>query len=111
LARTFSDDQALLADVLAEVVRNGEGEQALALHRRTVELAQLARMGDDAAAAELADVVGALELDEAEVLVRSLTRWFQLANLAEDNERIRRVRARDLREAPAPRPGSLREAV
>jgi phosphoenolpyruvate carboxylase len=30
-----------------------------------------------------------------EVLVRSLTRWFELVNLAEDNERVRRVRGRD----------------
>ena len=27
--------------------------------------------------------------------MRSLTRWFQLVNLAEDNERVRRLRARD----------------
>jgi hypothetical protein len=32
-------------------------------------------------------------------------------NLAEDNERIRRVQAREAREAPAPRAGSLRDAV
>ena len=45
------------------------------------------------------------------MLVRSLTRWFQLVNLAEDNERVRRLRAARGGEAPAPRRGSLRDAV
>ena len=45
------------------------------------------------------------------MLIRSLTRWFQLLNLAEDNERVRRLRRREERHAPAPRRGGLRDAV
>jgi phosphoenolpyruvate carboxylase len=52
-----------------------------------------------------------MDLDEAESLVLTLTRWFQLINLVEDNERVRRVRAREDREGPRPRRGSLRDAV
>ena len=61
-----------------------------------------------------------LSVERAEVLVRALTRWFQLVNLAEDNERVRRLRAADAgarataradQRAPAARHGSLREAV
>ncbi|MFT4040972.1 MAG: phosphoenolpyruvate carboxylase, partial [Thermomicrobiales bacterium] len=48
--------------------------------------------------------------DEAESLVRSFTNYFQLINLAEDSERIRRIRAREMR-VPGPRRGSVREAV
>ena len=40
-----------------------------------------------------------------------LTCWHQLMNLAEDNDRVRRLRARELAEVPAPRRGSLRDAV
>jgi phosphoenolpyruvate carboxylase len=109
--RTFADDQELLAAVLAEVIRDAEGEGALGLHERAVELAWAARNGDDAAGEQLAELIAERDPAELEVLVRSLTRWFQLGNLAEDNERIRRIRARELREAPAPRPGSLRDAV
>ncbi len=109
--RTFAADEELLAGVLAEVVRASEGEAVLALHEHAVALARTAREGDHAAADRLAALVGGLRLDEAEVLVRSLTRWFQLVNLAEDNERVRRLHARELREAPAPLPGSLRDAV
>jgi phosphoenolpyruvate carboxylase len=109
--RTLEADQELLADVLGEVVRRGAGPEALALHRRTVALAQRARGGDAAVADELAALVGGLRVEEAEVLVRSLTRWFQLVNLAEDNERIRRLLARARREPGVPRAGSFADAV
>ncbi len=46
-----------------------------------------------------AALVAELDREPTEVLVRSLTRWFQLVNLAEDNERVRRLRARDARDA------------
>ncbi|CAN5636652.1 phosphoenolpyruvate carboxylase [soil metagenome] len=109
--RTFADDQEMLAGVLAEIVVGSDGQEALDLHRRTVGLARSARDGDADSAEELAGVVARLDVGELEVLVRSLTRWFQLGNLAEDNERVRRLRARELREAPAPRAGSVRQVV
>jgi phosphoenolpyruvate carboxylase len=109
--RSFEDDQALLADVLSEVIRSSGDGQVLELHDRAVELATRARRGDDRAADELAELVAGLEAAEAELLVRSLTRWFQLVNLAEDNERIRRLRAGEARHAPAPRAGSVLDAV
>src|SRR3712207_7975518 len=46
--------------------------------------------------------------DEAETLVRAFTNYFQLINLAEDSERIRRIRNRELAEG-GPRRGSLME--
>ncbi|MBW3548028.1 MAG: hypothetical protein KY452_07845, partial [Actinobacteria bacterium] len=45
---------------------------------------------DEEAAHELAALVRELPLEEMRVLVRSLTRWFELINLAEDNDRVRR---------------------
>ncbi|MGZ4275670.1 MAG: phosphoenolpyruvate carboxylase [Solirubrobacteraceae bacterium] len=110
-ARSFADDRELLLDAFQEVVRRSEGESVLDAHERAVELARRARAGDERAAGELADLVAGLDDREAELFVRSLTRWFQLINLAEDNERVRRLRAREAREAPAPRRGSLREAA
>jgi phosphoenolpyruvate carboxylase len=97
--------------VLDRVIIAGEGEDALALHRRAIELGERLRSGDDAAAGELEQVIGALPVDELGTLARSLTRWFQLLNLAEDNDRIRRLRARELENAPAARGGSLRASI
>src|SRR3954454_24095327 len=111
MPRTFTDDRTLLLDVFREVVVRAYGEEAFALFERTVELARAARGGDEGAVGRLAGLVGDLDVDDAEVLVRTLTRWFQLINLAEDNDRIRRLRDREAREAPAARKGSLRDGV
>jgi phosphoenolpyruvate carboxylase len=110
-ARTFTDDRTLLLGVFRDVVTRAYGPGAVELHERTVDLARAARAGDEGAVRTLQELVASLDLERAEVLVRSLTRWFQLINLAEDNDRIRRLRARELREAPAARRGSLRDAV
>ncbi|MGB1583547.1 MAG: phosphoenolpyruvate carboxylase [Solirubrobacterales bacterium] len=110
-ARSLEQDQALLTEVLSEVVAASEGEAAGELHARAVELAQRARDGDEAAPDELRDLVHGLSPRMTELLVRSLTRWFQLINLAEDNDRVRRLRARQAASRPSPRSGSLREAV
>src|ERR1700727_3052137 len=109
--RDFAADEALLTDVLREVIAMGGGTDALRLLDDAVALGQGARLGDERAADRLAELVAGLTLDETEVLVRSLTRWFQLVNLAEDNERVRRLRARDAADPERPRAGSLRHVV
>ena len=111
LVRTFAEDQALLGGLLAEVIREGHGEKALELHDRSVALGTRSHAGEEGAADELARFVGGLDLEDMQLLVRSLTAWFQLVNLAEDNERMRRVRARHAAHADEPRRGSLGEAV
>ena len=109
-ARDVTADEALLTEVLDEVVRRSHGDAALELHNRALALSR-ATLDGGASTEDLAALVAELDLDHSEVLVRSLTRWFQLINLAEDNDRVRRLRRRDVAEAPAPRRGSLRDAV
>lgn len=104
-------DEELLTEVLHDVVRASDGDAAVKLLDEAVALGRAARSGDETGADRLAELVAGLELERTEVLVRSLTRWFQLVNLAEDNERVRRIRRRDANEAPAPRPGSLRQVI
>ncbi|MGZ4167277.1 MAG: phosphoenolpyruvate carboxylase [Solirubrobacteraceae bacterium] len=112
--RDFAADEALLTDVLREVIAIGDGvggPRILRLLDEAVALGQEARRGDEGAAERLAELVAGLTLDETEMLVRSLTRWFQLVNLAEDNERVRRLRERDAADPQRPRAGSLRQVV
>ncbi len=109
--RDFAADEALLTGVLREVIELGEGADAVALLDDAVALGRQARLGDAAAADRLATLIAGLELTETEVLVRALTRWFQLLNLAEDNERVRRLRARDAEDPDRPRAGSVRAAI
>ncbi|HEY5431038.1 MAG TPA: phosphoenolpyruvate carboxylase, partial [Solirubrobacteraceae bacterium] len=109
--RDFAADEALLTDVLREVITLAEGPAAVRLLDDAVALDQAARRGDAQAADKLAERVAGLSLAETEMLVRSLTRWFQLVNLAEDNERVRRLRARDAAQPERPRAGSLRQVI
>ena len=110
-SRGFVSDELLLSGVLEEVIRASEGESATELHSRAVELGRRSRSGDAAAADELAALVAGLDVRELELLVRTLTCWHQLMNLAEDNDRVRRLRGREIDAAPAPRRGSLRDAI
>jgi phosphoenolpyruvate carboxylase len=107
----FAQDEELLTGVLREVIALGEGPEAVTLLDDAIALGQRARDGDEIAANELTAIIAALDLGQAEVLVRALTRWFQLINLAEDNERVRRLRDRDAAHPERPRAGSLRQAV
>jgi phosphoenolpyruvate carboxylase len=110
-ARDFLADEALLREVLNQVIRHCEGgDRVLELVDRAVALAGATRAGDASAPDELATLIAGLELADIEVLVRALTRWFQLLNLAEDNERVRRLRNRAA-EPAARRPSSLRAVV
>ena len=109
--RSFVDDRALLLELFTAVLTASEGERAVALHERAAALGKRSRAGDHGATRELEELVAALSLDDAQVLMRSLSRWFQLMNLAEDNERVRRLRRRERAHAGAARTGSLRAAV
>jgi len=107
--RTYADDEELLGGILDEVIRAVEGPQALRLHREAIELGERSRGGGAAAAEQLAQLVAGLELEQIVLLIRMLTRWFQLMNLAEDLDRVRRIRKLDAQ--PGPRRGSLHAAV
>ena len=110
----FAADEALLTDVLRDVIALSDGADAVALLDQAVELGRRVRLGETdptRPADRLAELVAGLDLDRTEILVRALTRWFQLINLAEDNERVRRLRARDAADPRRPRAGSLREAI
>ena len=109
--RDFAADESLLTEVLNEVVRASDGDAALELHSRAVALGRAMHDDDEDAGDRLTELVAELDLDRSEILVRSLTRWFQLENLAEDNDRVRRLRRRDVAQAPAPRRGSLRASI
>src|SRR3954466_9902291 len=110
-SRTLHDDIDLLGGLPGEVIQGQEAREAFALEERARALGKALRSGDDAARAQLSALVASLSIDEATVLVRAFTSYFRLVNLAEDNERVRRVRAREQERRPAPRRGSLREAM
>jgi phosphoenolpyruvate carboxylase len=110
-ARTLHDDIELLGGLLGELIRAQERAETFALEERARALGKALRSGQEPARDQLRTLVEGLALEEAAVLVRAFTTYFRLVNLAEDNERIRRIRAHEREAFPAPRRGSLREAV
>lgn len=109
--RTLSDDIYLLGDLLGDVIRSQAGMDAYALEEDVRALGKEFRSGSGRAADQLAALVTGIDVDDAEMLIRAFTNYFQLINLCEDNERIRRVRRRERDIAPEPRRGSIREAI
>ena len=107
--RTLSDDIYLLAGMLGNVLQSLAGPDAFALEETARGLAKSARAGDAVAGDQLAELIAGIGIDEAQMLTRAFTSYFQLINLAEDNERIRRIRLRE--EDGVPRRGSIAEAV
>jgi phosphoenolpyruvate carboxylase len=108
--RTLSDDIYLLAGILGRVLHASEGDTAFDHTETARSLAKDFRAGDSDSGEALAQLIETLSVDEVEALVRAFTNYFQLINLAEDSERIRRIRARE-QAKPGARRGSLAEAV
>jgi len=110
-SRTLHDDIELLGGLLGEAIRAQEPAQAFALEERARALGKALRWGEETAGEQMSALVAGLSTGEATVLVRAFTSYFRLVNLAEDSERVRRVRAREHDALPAPRRGSLRDAI
>jgi phosphoenolpyruvate carboxylase len=109
--RTLSDDIYLLGDLLGEVIRTQAGDAAFDLEEEVRALGKAFRGGDTAAGNRLEALVAGCSIEEASVLIRAFTNYFQLINLSEDNERIRRIRRREAEHPDHPRRGSVREAI
>ncbi|HEU0116512.1 MAG TPA: phosphoenolpyruvate carboxylase, partial [Thermomicrobiales bacterium] len=109
-ARALSDDIYLLAGLLGETLRAQAGEAAFDREERARALAKAFRAGEAGAGDALAALVDGLDAGDADALVRAFTLYFQLINLAEDSERIRRIRRREASE-PGWRRGSIGEAA
>ncbi|MFL5680750.1 MAG: phosphoenolpyruvate carboxylase [Chloroflexota bacterium] len=85
----------LLGALLGQVIVEQAGEELFEIVERTRRGAIAIRRGDDAsAAARLADELTAMDLDEAESVVRAIGLYFQLVNLAEERHRVRTLRRR-----------------
>ncbi|MGC4105544.1 MAG: phosphoenolpyruvate carboxylase [Thermomicrobiales bacterium] len=109
--RTLSDDIYFLVGILGEAIQAMAGRDAFELEEAARTLAKNLRRGELDASAELQQLVHEADTEDLRILIRAFTNYFQLINLSEDNERIRRVRQREHRVPDEPRRGSIREAV
>lgn len=109
--RSISDDVYLLAGLLGEVIQSLAGPDAFELEEDVRALAKGLRRNDPGAGDRLDVMIREANTDALRMLIRAFTNYFQLINLAEDNERIRRVRRREHANPESPRRGSLREVI
>src|ERR1700761_8123379 len=109
-------DVRLLGDVLGEVISESAGADLLAdverLRHAVIAARSAADRGSAQAAAagdEIMALVSAWSWERAELVARAFTVYFHLANLAEEEQRVRALRQRDSGDRP-PRE-SLADAV
>ncbi len=109
-------DVRLLGDVLGEIISESDGPDLLAdverLRRAVIGARRVPDRSSPAAAAagdEIAALVASWSGERAEQVARAFTVYFHLANLAEEQQRVRTLRDRDSGDKP-PRE-SLADAV
>lgn len=108
----LSSNIRALGDTLGRVLTDQSGATAFVLEERVRLMAKELRAGpNDDLASRLRELVRALSVDELHGLIKAFTLYFGLVNLAEGVERLRVLRERDRRIAPAPRAEGIGAAV
>jgi len=108
LSNLLSADIRLLGNLLGNVIREQHNDAAFDLVEKVRQAAKARRRGDQTAAAELRTTIENLDLDSLRVLSKAFTNYFQLINIAEDQQRIRVLRQR---EAKGALPESIETAI
>src|SRR5262245_44264804 len=111
-----TDDQLrreidLLGRMFGEVIRRFEGDAAFSLIEEIRRLARQFSNGDAAAGDELSRVLQSLSLEELRIVVRAFSTFLELANLAEDRQRVRVLRQREAQAQTQAHRESLRAAI
>ena len=92
----LSNDIRLLGNLLGNVIREQHGEAAFELVEKVRATAKARRSGEEGATAELTKIVGGVDLEQKRVLIKAFGNYFQLINIAEDLQRIRVLRQREV---------------
>ncbi|MGQ9888168.1 MAG: phosphoenolpyruvate carboxylase [Aggregatilineales bacterium] len=97
LFNRLSADIHLLGGLLGETIREQHGDEALELVEFVRLSAAHARRGDRSGQAnlDLAQVVANLDLPTSRILIKAFSTYFQLINIAEDQQRVRVLRQRE----------------
>ena len=105
----------LLGDLLGEMIIEQEGRELFDLEEEIRSLAKAWRSGDDAAGEQIRALIPGLvdDLPKALAVLKAFTTYFQLVNLAEDEQRtaVLRRRTADAQTSGVPGRETLAEAV
>lgn len=92
----LSADIHLLGDLLGQVICEQEGGDAFDLVEQVRHDAKARRAGEAEAEQRLTDAINGLDLPAMHVLIRAFSNYFQLINIAEDQQRIRVLHHREV---------------
>ena len=107
----ISETIHLLGDLLGQVVIEQESQPLFEIEERVRAFAKQRRSGEAEGAAALADEIAALDTNSARVIASAFALYFDLVNIAEDNNRLLALRQEALSKAPNPVHDSIEEAV
>src|ERR1700674_5692741 len=109
--RPLREDTRLLGRILGDTVREQQGAAVFDTIERIRQTSiRFRRDEDEAARRELGHIMDGLSRTEASQIIRAFGYFSHLANIAEDQHRIRRTRAHAIA-ASAPRDGSMAQAL
>jgi len=109
--RPLREDTRLLGRILGDTVREQQGKRVFDIIERIRQTSiRFRRDEDEAARRELGEIMDGLSRAEASQIIRSFGYFSHLANIAEDQHRIRRTRAHEIAGSP-PRDGSMAQAL
>lgn len=101
----------LLGRLFGDVVRRFEGDAAFQLIEEIRQEARVSADGEPAATERLAARMKTLSHEQLRIVVRAFSTFLELANLAEDRQRIRTLRERERRVYPEPHKESIGDAI
>ncbi|MDZ4821717.1 MAG: phosphoenolpyruvate carboxylase [Planctomycetota bacterium] len=104
-------DIRMLGDLLGEVIAELSSPAALELVEEIRRLARDRRAGVAGAEQALATRISELSQDDARILVRAFSVFFDVSNLAEDRHRVRVLRSRQREKHPEPLSESVAAAI
>ena len=101
----------LLGDILGSVIGELESRELFETEERIRTVAKDRRGGKADAAKQLTAEVKALDVNSARVISASFAAYFDLVNLAEENQRVQQLREREVEIHPKPRDESVGQAI
>jgi len=90
-----SRDIRLLGNLLGQIIKEQHGEAAFELVEAVRRTAKARRRNIPDAADKLAQLIKETSLEEKQILTKAFANYFQLTNIAEDQQRIRVLRERE----------------
>ncbi|MBI1258850.1 MAG: phosphoenolpyruvate carboxylase [Chloroflexi bacterium] len=104
LNNAMSADIKLLGNLLGLVIREQHGSDGFRLVEQVRAEARARRKGEEGAEEALRATIDQLDASSIDVLIKAFSNYFQLINIAEDQQRIRVLRSREAK-------GPLNESI